>query len=139
MNGFRTLRALGNTTRRVQGRRSLTPIRPKKKRILKTRSGKRVENGLPIQQFTGSRSARERCSQSKKEHSRDSQWKGNEDSGNHGKWEDSEKHQEAESLGDEKNSEQSVYPGSLQELHELSEHAVTEIPNETEFKEEGIP
>ena len=137
MNGFKTLRALGNKTRRFQGRRSITPIKPKKKRIVKTRYVKKVENAVSIQQQSSSRSDGKWSAQDQKEYSGDFQWEGNKDGGNHGKREDSQKHKEAECGGNQKDSTESVYPGSLQELHELSELAVTDITNETELKEEG--
>ncbi len=138
MNGTKTLRGLGQNTRRLHGRRSVTPIKPKKKRVLKTRYRKRLENGVSIQQHSGSRSDGKWPEKGQKELCRDCEWKGNQDSGNHGKREDSEEHKEAQCVGNQKDSTESVYPGSLQELHELSElqDAVVDITNEAGLQEE---
>lgn len=123
-------------TRRIQGRRGITPIRSKKKRIVKTRSSKRVENGVPVQQHTSTRSHREWEKEREKEQCTDCKWKGDQDSGGDRKWDDSQEHKEAVQRGNQEDSEQSVHPGSLQELCELSELAVTDITNETELQEE---
>ncbi len=136
MNGTKTLRGLGGKTRRITGRRSVTPIKPRRKRILKTRYRKRVENGVSIQQHTGSRSDGKWREEDEEEHSRDKEWKGIQDCGTDRKWEDSQEHQETVQCGNTENPAKSVHPGSLQELHELSQLAVADITNETELQEE---
>lgn len=143
MNGLRSLvpQTLGlrNRTRRLYGRRGITPIKSKKKRILKTRYSKpsaKVENGISIQQHTSPRTPGEWSSCDQKEHSEHNQWKGDKDSGDHGKWEDTEECQEIEQCGNQEDSTESVYPGSLQELQQLSEDAVTLNTNETGLQEE---
>lgn len=136
MNGTKTLRGLGGKTRRLQGRRSVTPIKPRRKRILKTRYRKRVENGVSIQQHSSSRSDGKRSTEGQKEQCGDCERKGDKDSRGDREREDTQEHQEANSCGNEEDSAESVYPGSLQELHELSELAVADITNETELQEE---
>lgn len=138
MNGTKTLRGLGAKTRRITGRRSITPIKPRKKRVLKTRYRKRIENGVSIQQHSGSRSDGKWPTKGQEELGGDCEWKGDKDSGDYGKWQDAEEHKEAQCGGNPKDSTESVYPGSLQELHELSElqDAVADITNETELQEE---
>jgi hypothetical protein len=134
MNKTKTLR--GATTRRIQGRRGITPIKPRRKRILKTRSRKSVENGVSIQQHTGSRSDGKWSAKDQTELGGDCEWKGNKDSGVDRERKDSQEHKELVNCGNEEDSAESVYPGSLQELHELSELAVADITNETELQEE---
>jgi len=143
MNGLRSLvpRALGlrNKTRRLHGRRGITPMKSKKKRILKTRCSKpsiKVENGISIQQHTSPRTPEERSPRDEEKHSKHNQWKGDKDSGDHGKWEDTEECQEIEQCGNQEDSTESVHPGSLPELQQLSEDAVTLNTNETGLQEE---
>ena len=136
MNGTKTLRGLGGKTRRITGRRSVTPIKPKRKRILKTRYTKKVENGVSIQQHSSSRGHGKRKKETEKEYCGDCERQGDKDSGTDGKWKDAQEHQETVNCGNEEDSAESVYPGSLQELYELSELAVVDITNETELQEE---
>jgi hypothetical protein len=136
MNGTKTLRGLGGKTRRITGRRSVTPIKPRRKRILKTRYRKRVENGVSIQQHAGSRGDGEWREEDEEEYCRDSEWKRNKDGGTDRKWKDTQEHKETVKCGNTENPAKSVYPGSLQELHELSELAVADITNETDLQEE---
>jgi hypothetical protein len=143
MNGLRALvpltLGLRNRTRRLHGRRGITPIKSKRKRILKTRCSKpstKVENGISIQQHTSPRSSEERSFCDEKEHSEHKQWKGDKISGDHGKREDEKECQEVEQCGNQEDSTESVHPGSLPELSQLSEDAVTLNTNETGLQEE---
>lgn len=156
MNSLRPLRealfGIRNKTRRCYGRRGLTPIRSKKKRILKTRSQRRflaeaetqnsvilsaskVEN-VSIQQHTGSRSEKERSTDDEKEYCEHQGREGSEDSGDHGKREDTQECEEVNKCGNEEDSEFAVHPGSFQGVSRLSEHADTVKTNETELKTE---
>lgn len=135
MNGLRALRVL-NRTRRFHGRRAITPLRPKRKRILKTRCHTKVGN-VSIQQHTGSRSDGKWSSQDQKEHSEHQGREGNKIGGDHGKWKDSEECEELDQCGNEEDSELTVHPGSLQEVSRLPEYASSDSTNETELKGEG--
>lgn len=151
MNGLRSLREsmfpfdLKGRTRRFHGRRGITPIKSKKKRIIKTRSQRpvilsanRVEN-VSIQQHTSARSGEERSSHDEKEHSEHQGEERDQGSGDHGKREDTQKCQEADKCGNGEDSEFTVHPGSFQGVPRLSEHADTIKANETELKTEGSP
>ena len=161
MNGLRSLREsmfpfdLKGRTRRFHGRRGITPIKSKKKRIIKTRSQRRflaeaepqnsgilsanrVEN-VSIQQHTSARSGEERSSHDEKEHSEHQGEERDQGSGDHGKREDTQKCQEADKCGNGEDSEFTVHPGSFQGVPRLSEHADTVKANETELKTEGSP
>lgn len=148
MNGALTLRGFSIQksgkwkTRRFHGRRSVTPMRHKGRRaVAKTRchhkAEKKISHELPVREHTGSLHDGERQGENEDKHSEDQKRQGHEDSSGSGKREDTEIHEEAIGLGNSEHSEQSVHPGSIQELRELP--ASAQVTDETSPEEEEPP
>lgn len=138
MNGEKTLRG---KTRRIQGRRSITPIRRKHKlAVMKTRSNTKVD-GLPILQSANTLSLSERIKTQTdtKEYSLGEKRQGNEGGDSTGERQDKEVSEASLSCGYSENPEESVHPGSIQGVPSGSPHALTQVTNETQHEEEEPP
>ena len=128
-------------TRRISGRRGLTPIRSKKKAVPKTR-GHKVEKKryVPLRKHTGSQHTEERVPGDTDKHSEDSERQGNQDSHDSGTRQDTEKHTQAESIRAEEDSTESVHPGPVQTLPDMSEQtAVVKTADKEEIEAEVLP
>jgi hypothetical protein len=128
-------------TRRISGRRGLTPIRSKKKVVLKTR-GHKVEKKryVPLRKHTGSQHTEERLPSDTDKHSQDSEWKGDQDGHDSGTRHHTEEQTHVEQIRDEKDSTESVHPGPLQTVSELLEQtAVVQTSDKEEIEAEVLP
>lgn len=104
-------------TRRLRGRRAITPIRNRKKHFAKTRSHNKIEerNDLRVSQRADSHGDQQRDENDKKEHSHGEKREGDEDSDGEGERADAEKHEAPHTQGDSQHPEVTVHPGSVQE------------------------
>ena len=134
MSSFPTLGA----TRRVTGRRALTPMRSRGKKPAKTRSSgivKKKRNVL-LSKSSESRIISERPQGDTKEQCDGEERKGSQGGSDPGKQQDTEVVKTPNSQGDQCDSPRAIHPGSIQglspsaSLHEL---------DETELKEEEPP
>lgn len=111
-------------TRRFTGRRSITPMRSKHKHksIGKTR-GHRVEKRKHVQllQHTGPQHDGKREGEDENQHGGGTQGEGHQDCDSSAKWEDTQINQEAEQIRDRKDSKESIHPGPLQTVSDMSE------------------
>jgi hypothetical protein len=137
---LRSLQTIGKYTRRLHGRRAITPMKSKGKKVAikKTRSSHKVEANVQLPKHTSSRNGSQRSSSTENQHSIDQERKGNKDSGSEGKREDTKEHQEVITEGDKSNQECTIHPGSLQELRDLSELAFHDEEHKTEHQEEQV-
>lgn len=129
-------------TRRTKGRRSLTPMRGKKRHHLKTRSWKKVERpNVQLLQQANAHHTEARDEAFENKHCHHSQWQGGEDRAPKRRWKDTEKHPWAIQEGDCADPEKSVYPGTVCQMRDLSERtdASTETDAETQIEAEEIP
>ena len=143
----RTLTTKGKT-RRVQGRRAITPVRNRKKHFPKTRSHNKIEerNDLRVSQRADSHHGEKRDKNDKQQHSESKEWKGDQDSHVKGERADAEKHKAPDTQGDSQHQELTVHPGSVHEAKasDDSETAINDVPavsgesNETALEEEDV-
>lgn len=138
-----SIASLGYTnTRRIKGRRSLTPMRGKKRHHLKTRSTKKLENlHVPVLQQTDALFNQAGKEKSEDKHCQDSEWKGGEDSPPKRRWKDTEEHTQVIQERDCTDTKESLYPGTVCQMRELSEKADAsdEKDAETQIEAEVIP
>jgi hypothetical protein len=108
---------IGKHTRRLHGRRAITPMKSKGKKVAikKTRCHHKVETHVQLPKHTSPRNVHERSPPSENQHCLHQERKGNKDSGGEGKREDTEEHQETITQGSQSDSECTIHPGSLQE------------------------
>lgn len=128
-------------TRRISGRRGLTPIRSKKKVVSKTR-GHKIEKKryVPLRKHTGPQHNEGRKNGLKDQYSEDSQRKGDEDGSDSGKREDTEEQTHVEQVGSKEDSAESVHPGPLQTVPDLLEQtAVVQTSDKEEIEAEVLP
>jgi hypothetical protein len=128
-------------TRRVTGRRSITPMRSKhRKTIPKTRHHKvEKRDNVQLRKHTGSQYDGRREGADKDEHSQDKKRERNQDCDHESERKDEEKHAQVEPLRNTENSEESVHPGPLQTMSEVSEQtAVHEETDKTEIESEEL-
>ena len=128
-------------TRRFTGRRGITPMKSKHKKIIKTRSHK-VEGKRNVQllQHTKSRNDEEWKDTDTQECRENSERKGNKDSGFDGKWQDAQECPQVNQGGGSENSEKSIHPGPIQALSGLPESAaVSPTSDETQIESEELP
>lgn len=110
-------------TRRTTGRRSLTPMRSKVKKTIPKTRGHRVGKKLhvPVLKHPSPQRDGERSSEDKKEHSEHQGQEGDQDGRSEGKWEDTKEYTSIEPSGNTENSEESIHPGPVQTVPDLSE------------------
>jgi hypothetical protein len=135
---LRSLQTVGKYTRRLHGRRAITPMKSKAKKVAikKTRSTHRIETNVQLPKHTGSRNGRERSPSCENQHSGHQEREGDKDSHSEGKRKDTEEHQDLITEGNKSHPECTIHPGSLQELRELSELAFHDEEDKTEHQEE---
>lgn len=125
-------------TRCLHGRRAITPIRQKKK---KTRShhsiGKKTKNGIQLQQHTSSSHDSGWQEQNENQHGQNQERKRSEDSGNPGERKDEKIPKDADEERDTIHPKESVHPGSIQELREVSAESIAEADTQDE-EENGL-
>lgn len=129
-------------TRRILGRRSLTPMRGKKRQYLKTRySTKVVSSHVPILQQTNSLHDETRKEESQDKYCEDPKREGSQDGPPKRRWKDTEKHTQVIQKGDSADPEESLYPGTVHQMRELCEctDASGQTDAETEIEAEEVP
>jgi hypothetical protein len=129
-------------TRRIKGRRSLTPMRGKKRHHLKTRSWKKLEGlHVPVLQQANAFHDETRKETYENQSCQDSKWEGGEDSPPKRRWKDTEKHTQVVQERNGSNPKESLYPGTVCQMRDLSEKAdaSTETDAETQIEAEVIP
>jgi hypothetical protein len=114
-------------TRRFTGRRGITPMKSKHKKIAKTRNHK-VEGKRNVQllQHTKSRNDEEWKDTGSQEYCEDSKRQGDKDSGCQGKWEDTKECAQTNQGGNTENTEKSIHPGPIQTVSNVSESATAD-------------
>lgn len=120
-------------TRCLHGRRAITPIRHKKK---KTRShhsiGKKTKNGIQLQQHTSSSHDSGWEEQNENQYSQNQEREGNENSRDTGERKNKEVKQDSDCERDTIYPKESVHPGSIQELREVSAESIAEADTQDE-------
>lgn len=111
-----------------------------RKSVPKTR-GHKIEKKhyVPIRKHTGSQKSRERERTDTKEDCKNSKWEGDQDSHSNEGGENQEEHTQVDEGGNTENSEQSVHPGPVQTLPEMSECADDTQTSETSIEAEELP
>lgn len=135
------VKTLGGKTRRILGRRAITPIRRKRKlAVIKTRSRTRIDD-ISVLQRTSSLGDEERATEDSKEHCDSEKRKGSQGGDDSGEREVTHLCEAPVDCGYSENPEKSVHPGSIQGLPQLLEStdALTEVTNETSPQEEEPP
>ena len=120
----KTLRCL--QTRRFTGRRGVTPIRSKlKKSIPKTR-GHKVEKKpyVPLRKHTSTQQLHQRQETNKEEYSENQKGEGDESGNSTSGRQDEEKCKEIVQSGNSENSKESVHPGPVQTLLDMSQQTI---------------
>jgi hypothetical protein len=126
-------------TRRITGRRAITPIQSKHRKLIKKTRGHKVERKPyvsilkhPVSHIHGGREE-----ENKNEFCDNSQREGDQDSHDKGKGEDKKEHTQVEQIRDTENSEKSVHPGPVQTVPDLSQQAAyDQTPDKTEIEAE---
>jgi hypothetical protein len=108
-------------TRRVTGRRSITPMKTKQKKTVPKTRGHKVEKKpyVPIRKHTSPQQHGERQREDSREHGEDSERQRNQDSCLEAGRKDKEEYTQVEQGGTTENSEKSVHPGPLQTVPEM--------------------
>jgi hypothetical protein len=111
-----------------------------KRSVAKTRSSKvEAKPYVPLRKHTSPLLDEQWQSNHAQEHCQDCQRTGDEDSCLGGEWQDQKEHKEIEQIRDTENPEQSVHPGPVQAVSELSEQtAVVQTSDETEIVAEVL-
>ncbi len=126
-------------TLRFTGRRGLTPMKTRQKRLIpKTRrhlSKNTVEDGIQLRKHTDSQLDGERKKTDESQHRENQEREGNQGSQGGGKREDTQKQTQLEQSRDQQNTEESVHPGTLQTLHPMSEQSISACDPQTDKTE----
>lgn len=128
-------------TRRVTGRRSITPIRSKHKKLIKKTRGHKVEHKpyVSILKHATTDSDGERKETDKSQLGDNQEREGDKDSSLEGEWKDPKEHTQAEQSGTTENSEESVHPGPVQTVSHMSESTASpETSDKTEIESEKL-
>ncbi len=130
MDVKKTFRCL--QTRRFTGRRGLTPMKTKQRRVIPKTRGHRVEKKpyVPIRKYAGSHNNEGRKETDTKESCENSQWEGNQGSHNLGGQENKEECKETQSIRNTENSEEPVHPGPVQALSEMHPQSADDTTSE---------
>lgn len=129
-------------TRRISGRRGVTPIKSKHKKTIPKTRGHKLEKKpyVPLRKHTNTQSDEERKDSYKDKYGKDPERKGDQDSCLGGEREDTQEHTQTVSLGDQENPEESVHPGTLQAVLDLpTATASVQTADKTEIEAEEIP
>ncbi len=125
-------------TRRFTGRRGITPIKTRQKRIIPKTHRHRVED-VPIHKHPIPQLSSERKKADKGQYSEDSKREGNQGGHDQGKREDTKEPTPLKSIGNQEDTKESVHPGTLQEVQQLSEqYAFHETSDKTEIEAEEL-
>ena len=110
-------------TRRVSGRRAITPIKSRHRKIIKKTRGHKVEKKpyVSILKHTVSHSDGGWKEKDKDEHGENSQWQGDQNSDGKGGEENTQEYAQVEQSRNTENSEKSIHPGPIQTLSHVSE------------------
>jgi hypothetical protein len=128
-------------TRRITGRRSITPIRSRHKKLIKKTRGHKVERKpyVSILKHATAHSHGEWNQTDKSEFGDDQERKRVKDSSLNGEWKDPKEHTQAEQSGTTENSEESVHPGPIQTVSNMPEStASSETSDKTEIESEQL-
>ena len=125
-------------TRRIKGRRAITPMRSKHKCQIKKTRGHKVEKRphVPLLKHTGSLLHGEREEKDKSQLGEHPQRQGNQDSDNQGGEENKKEHSQAEQVRNTENSEKSIHPGPVQTVPHMSQSDTLAADDETYDKTE---
>jgi hypothetical protein len=136
LRSFLALQA--NKTRRIQGRRAITPIRHKHHMApAKTRSAIKAGKHGRVSKRASSDFCGERTGEDKTEHCEDTRQEGNQDSCSQGERKNAEGDEASEVSGNPKDSTESVHSGSFQAMRRLSSSSADTLASyETLPKEE---
>lgn len=115
-------------TRRIKGRRAITPMRSKHKCQIKKTRGHKVEKKphVPLLKHTGSLHLGEREEKDKSQLSEHPQRQGDQDSDDKGGKKDPKEHTQIEQVRNTENSEKSIHPGPVQTVSDMSESATAD-------------
>jgi len=115
-------------TRRIKGRRAITPMRSKHKCQIKKTRGHKVEKRpyVPLLKHTGSLVHGEWEEKDKSQFGEHSQRQGNQDSHHQGGEENKKEHTQTEQVRNTENSEKSIHPGPVQTMSDMSESATAD-------------
>ena len=128
-------------TRRVTGRRAITPMRSKHKNHIKKTRGHKIgkKTYVPLLKHTVSYNDGEREKKDTGQCSEYQKRQGNEDSDDKGGKEDTQELTQVEQIGNTENSEKSVHPGPVQTLPDLLEGCADDTQaEETQIESEVL-
>jgi len=133
MSSFPTL----GCTRRIKGRRALTPMRSKRKKHIKTRSNPSVKRNVLVSKPSDTRLDSQRSQSGKKEQCDSEGKQGSQGSGDQSEQQSPQVIETLDDRGDQCNSNRPIHPGSIQGLPNAnaSQHEL----DETELQEEEPP
>ena len=129
-------------TRRITGRRAITPIQSKHRKLIKKTRGHKVERKpyVSILKHAVSHIGGEWKETDKSQLGEHSEREGNQDSHDKGKGKDEEEHTQVEQIRNTENSEKSVHPGPVQTVPDMSQQAAyDQTPDKTEIEAEVLP
>lgn len=138
-----SLPTLGGT-RRITGRRSFTPMRPRGRKHIKTRCNSTVVKGkrnVFLPKSPRAYDDGERPEDNKTELSKDTKWKGSENGSDKREQQNAEISEALDIQGDELYPPRPIHPGSVQGLPTAaaSKDADTSLANAADLKEEEPP
>lgn len=100
-------------------------MKTKQKRLIPKTHKHRVEDGVSLRKHTDAQLPGEWKTSDTSEQGENQQREGHQNSSVGGKWEDTKEHTQVEQSGDEQNTKESVHPGTLQTMHQMSEQTLT--------------
>ena len=138
-----SLPTLGGT-RRITGRRSFTPMRPRGRKHIKTRCNSTVvkaKRNVFLPKSPRAYDDGERSEDNKAELSKDTKWKGSENGSGKREQQNAEISEALDGEGDQLYPPGTIHPGSVQGLPTAaaSKDADTSLANAAELKEEEPP
>lgn len=125
-------------TRRYSGRRAITPMRSKLKKIQKTRGHKVEKKHVPLFKHTSSFHDGERKKEDESQCCKHTERKGNQDSDNKRGKENQKEHTSSEQERNDQDSKESIHPGPVQTLPRLPEHAYGDDTQEETIEAEQL-
>ena len=129
-------------TRRGTGRRGLTPIKTRQKRLIpkthRSNHHHRVDD-VSVYQHSGTQHDSKRKGSGSCEHSQHQEWKGDQGSTDNQGRKDEKEQTPIDEEGDKQYSTEQVHPGTLQEVQQLFEQdAFQETADKTEIEAEEL-
>ncbi len=140
MNGDKILDALKRYrfTRRYSGRRAITPMRSKLKKIQKTRGHKVEKKHVPLFKHPSSFHDGEREKEDESQCCQHTERTGDQDSNDKRGEENQKEHTCPEQKGNSADSTESIHPGPVQTLPRLPEHAYGDDTQEETIEAEQL-